>query len=441
MEARGWLETSGRLLSLAWPIILSRLGVTALTLVDGIMVGRAGVDELAYLAVASQPQQTLAAVGLAGMAGLPAAVVGAGIKEDGPGAGRWLASALAITGLIGAVLIVPLLYGEALFSAARQPPDIIAGGKPVLSWLAWSMPAVLMQQAGSLYFEALGRPRIPLYVVTGGVLLKIALNLALVPSLGAQGAAIGTVAVRWAMLAALLAAAFRPPFAGWDLVRVDLRGSAGWLRLVQLMRVGLPVASATLFESTGFLTLAGFAGTLGAESLAGYQIARNLYQPPHIPPLALGLATSIFLAGAVHRGNPSEGRATVGVGFALNNAFAIGVGGLLALFPLTMGGLFTNDGAFLAQLKLTVMITAALIVFDSIQGFVNQTLRGLSDGLVPSVIQLAAFWGVAVPLAYHLGFTRAWGLDGVLAGLCIGLAVSSAFLAFRLYRHPKLRRR
>src|SRR5205823_2087897 len=156
----------------------------------------------------------------------------------------------------------------------------------------------------------------------------------------------------------------------------------------------------------------------------GYQIARNLYQTPHVPPVALGLATSIYLASAIAQGDRRRARRTVRVGLDLNHLIAGVAGSLVALFPTALGHLFTNDLEFLAALHTALLITAVLIVFDSVQGFLNSTLRGLSDGLIPSLAVLTAFWGVAVPLAYTFAFTLGWGLEGVLGGLTIGLVLA-----------------
>jgi MATE family multidrug resistance protein len=448
-SGRTWLAIAGPILSLAWPIMLSRFGVGLLVIVDSVMVGHAGVDELAYLAAGSQPTQSLGAVGLGLMAGLPAMVVGARLGSSSsqgggrPGTGDWLASALAISFLFGAALALPLTHGQSLLALAQQPPELIRGGAPVMYALAWSMPALLMFQAASLYLEALGKPRIPLYIVASANLLKILLNLALIDGvpgvvepLGAVGASIGTSIVRWLMLGAILLAALGP---GIGRSAIGFRGF--WRRIGRLLAVGCPVALATLFEVGGFLTFAGFAGALGAAAMAGYQIARSLYQTPHIPPVALGLSTSIHLAQAVHQHDIARGRATVRVGSHLNLASVLAIAAAVALFPVSLGGLFTDDQPFLEALGTAITITAALIVFDSLQGFLNGTLRGLADGLVPSLAQLASFWGVGVPLAYWFAFRLGWGLEGVLAGLTAGLAAASLLLWLRLETHPRMRRR
>jgi multidrug resistance protein, MATE family len=273
-----WNENARQILALAGPIMVSRVGLLALATVDSIMVGRTGFEQLAYLAVAAQPQQSLGAIGQGIVSGLPAVVAGIHLRDDRAEAARWLASALILTALVGVALAGILSLGETLLRAGHQAADLAVAGEPVLRAFAWGMPAVLMFWAVSLFFESLGRPRIPLTIVLAAVAAKVLLNLVLVsgigdivPSLGALGAAISTSIVRWLMLAAILWLVTREVIA-WP----EIEWRHGFGRVGTLLTVGVPVAFATLFETGAFLTLAGFAGVLGAEALAGYQIARSL---------------------------------------------------------------------------------------------------------------------------------------------------------------------
>ena len=137
--------------------------------------------------------------------------------------------------------------------------------------------------AASLFFESLGRPHLPLYIVLAGIAAKITLNLVLISGvgltepMGALGAAISTSVVRWLMLIAIL----------W-LVRRFVTAWIGidWLGAVRgiggLMPVGVPVAFATLFEAGGFLTLAGIAGALGAEPRTHVRRHRHI-RPTELP--------------------------------------------------------------------------------------------------------------------------------------------------------------
>jgi multidrug resistance protein, MATE family len=60
-------------------------------------------------------------------------------------------------------------------------------------------------------------------------------------------------------------------------------------------------------------------------------------------------------------------------------------------------------------------------------------LRGLSDVRVPAFIAIFAYWVIAVPLGYFLGFPLKLGATGVWVGLAAGLGCAAFFLLLRFY--------
>jgi len=64
-------------------------------------------------------------------------------------------------------------------------------------------------------------------------------------------------------------------------------------------------------------------------------------------------------------------------------------------------------------------------------------LRGLEDVKVPSVVALLAYWAVALPLGYYLGFGRHLGAVGVWLGLLTGLSVVAVVLLVRFRRESQ----
>ena len=105
-------------------------------------------------------------------------------------------SAFGLAAGVGISLLAPWLvtstYGEGFAPAV-----------PVLQVLVWSLVFNVLRGGRTLYWYALGR-EMQVNVVNGAViLLQIALSLALIPPLGAVGAALGMIAVEAAALALL----------------------------------------------------------------------------------------------------------------------------------------------------------------------------------------------------------------------------------------------
>ena len=211
------------------------------------------------------------------------------------------------------------------------------------------------------------------------------------------------------------------------------------MKLRALLKVGGPIGLAAGFETAAFTALASMAGMLGAEALAGYQVAQNLYRIPFVIVAAIGIASGVRAAAAVGRGEARLIRSYGIIGMQLGGAFLVLVAGALLMFPIEAVLAFTPDPVFAESIRVAVMITAVLIVFDGAQGHLNNLLRGLSDATIPSLTQLFAFWGVATPLGYLLAFEAQWGLNGLLVGLTTGLAVGASLLLARFLLHPSVR--
>ena len=96
--------------------------------------------------------------------------------------------------------------------------------------------------------------------------------------------------------------------------------------------------------------------------------------------------------------------------------------------------LYSHDPAVVAQAGTLLLIAALFQVSDGVQVVGLGALRGLGDVKVPSVVALLAYWAVALPLGYWLGFGRHLGAPGVWAGLLVGLSIVAVVLMARFRR-------
>jgi MATE family multidrug resistance protein len=101
-----------------------------------------------------------------------------------------------------------------------------------------------------------------------------------------------------------------------------------------------------------------------------------------------------------------------------------------------IGYAFVDDQAVIALTAQLFFAVAAFQVFDGWQVVCVGALRGLADVRVPFVFTLVAYWLVALPLAYFLGY-KLWGAIGVWIALLTGLAVVSLPLIIRLWWKTK----
>lgn len=433
------------LLRLALPVMSSRAGLLVMTTVDTVMTGWVGGAELAYLALGLAPFIFLMLVGTGLLTGTVVLVAQAHGAGEFRACGRIWHLAMIDAVLAGLLAMAMLGYAEWFLNAFGQTATMAAHGAEVARMFGLGMPAMLGFVATTLFLEGLGRPQIGVAVIAIGNLLNVPLNWLFIHGAvdwsptGAAGAALATSVVRWIMLLAIVGYALWVP---WVRACGSVDGPwPTWRLQMRLLRLGIPFAVSQGLETSAFQSLTLFCGWLGETQLAAYQIAINVTAMVYMATVGLATATAIRVGRSIGAGEPGK---------ALTAAW-LGVGATLAvmllLAPAVAGGapwlaaMFTTDVDVQAVATRCLVLVAVIIVADGLQGVLSGALRGAADVWVPMAIHVASFWLVLVPAAWLLGFSAALGIDGLLWGILLGLAVAAALLTWRLLLLPSHRLR
>jgi MATE family multidrug resistance protein len=86
-----------------------------------------------------------------------------------------------------------------------------------------------------------------------------------------------------------------------------------------------------------------------------------------------------------------------------------------------------------------LIIAAIFQLSDGIQVVGLGALRGMADVKIPTLITLVAYWILALPLGYILGFSLNMGAIGIWIGLLAGLTIAAILLYIRFDRLSKRR--
>ena len=186
-----------------------------------------------------------------------------------------------------------------------------------------------------------------------------------------------------------------------------------------------------LMEASLFVATALLIGSLGADVVAGHQIAINVASVAFMLPLGVAMATTVRVGLAVGRGDAVGVRYAGYVGIAtclITQAFSCVV---MALLPHAISNLYTDD-ANVASISAQLLILAAIFQFsDGIQVTANGALRGLKDTTIPMIITTVAYWGIGMPVGWWLAFRHGMGARGMWIGLIAGLSVAAVLLFSR----------
>lgn len=447
-------------LPLAVPMVVSRLGVAAFGIADGVMLARYSTEQLAVQGVAEPLMARVMEVGMAAVtAGLAlAAQARAAGGRSALQVGQVFHNALLLALLLGGVGALAGLAGDPALRALGQPPELIEQAGRVLVILGWGVaPALVGLVCGGL-LEALGRPlRVAAAVVVAN-LLNIALNQWWifggfgVPALGAVGSAWSTWVVRMALALVLLgmlwwmagrqAYALRGRFgaAQWRAGAEQRRrgwAGAGNVAVLALLSLGLPVmagwlgAQAVAQVTALFLTLApAMVVAWGLGDAAGLRVAALLGHGP------MGLAPGAAPARPARApGEPGlllAGR-QLAVLLAAVLAAAV-VAHLMGSRPLL--ALAVHDAALVDAVIPLMPLGLLALCGDAVSVFYAAMLRSLGVLRGPFFAHLGS--GVLVlVLAWGLGFHLGLGLPGLLAAHGLSAVARALALAWMYEEHAR----
>jgi MATE family multidrug resistance protein len=433
VSAQGTLsraESTRRLATLAWPVLLGQLSVIGFGTLDTLLIARYASADLAALAVGGAAYFTTF-VGLMGVVmaigPLAGQAFGAGrLDEAGDHLHQasWLALAVTVPGLLLMAWPEPYLW------LARLPPELEAKTRTYLAVLALALPASLLFAAWRGFNTAVSRPRIVMVLQLGALAAKVPLSIVLIhgapsvglPALGLTGCAVATALVMWGQLAAAVVITRRDAFyAAFGLHRRGLhRPNAARLR--ELVKLGLPMGATLLIEVSGFTMMAIFIARLGATPVAGHQIAVNVVSILFMVPLALSNAAMTLVSQSVGARELAQARQIGWHAVQIGLALAVALGALVALGREGIVRLYTRD-------------EAVVHIADAAQTLAAFVLRAWKIATGPMVIYAISLWGVGLGGGYLLAFdvlggTPRWltGAPGYWMAATVGLVVGGVAL-------------
>lgn len=438
------------MLALAWPMVLTNLGQTAMTATDVMMMGRLGPDTLAAGALGSSLYFAPLIFGLGLiLATSPMIATELGRKRHSV---RDLRRTVR-QGLWLAVLVCIPIWGllwqaEPILIAMGQEPALAELAGAYVHWLQWAVLPFYGYIVLRSFISALERPGWALAIVFMAVAFNVLANWCFMfgnlgfPAMGIAGSGLATSLSSLLMFVGMVAVvALEPKFRRYRLFGRFWRPD--WPRFFGLLKLGLPIAGIMAFEVTIFNAAALFMGMIGAASLAAHAIAMQIASISFMVPLGLSQAVTVRVGLAF------GARSADGISRAGWTAFGLGVGFMalaampMVLWPKMLIGAFIDLGdpanATVIGLAVSFLAFAGLFqIVDGAQSVAAGMLRGLHDTKIPMIYAALGYWGVGLPLGVLLAFPFGLHGVGIWMGLSAGLAAVSVLLLSRWLRRDRL---
>lgn len=417
-------------LLLALPMMAGQVSQMLMGVADTVMVGRVGVLPLAAASFAGAILVVLFIVGLGFQIPISIFASQAHGRADHREAGEVWRHGLAIGVISGLGVAVAGTILSFFLDRFGQEPGVVLEATPYFQIVAWSLLPAMLEQGCKQFSEALGRPWLPMKVMLSAVALNVFLNWVLIygnlgaPAMGLTGAGWATliarvVSVAVMFLCLLQSAPYRPSLPEKWLAALDFS------RLWQMTKLGGPLALTLLLEVASFGVAAIMMGWISAKSLAAHQIAMNCAATTFMFPLGLSFAARIRVGHAVGSKEWTRlapiGFSAMGLGLLIMTTFSV----FLIAFNETVAGWFVQDRELILLAASLMVIAGFFQVFDGLQVIAGGSLNGLADVKMPTFFALIAYWGVTLPLAYHLAFRLGWREQGIWWAMAVGLALAA----------------
>jgi multidrug resistance protein, MATE family len=431
MEAQSerTLKWEGRqlneLLRLAWPIAVSTLSYSIMTLVDTLLVGHLGPAALAGVGLGGTTAFTMICFQFGLLRGgktLVAQAVGAGRLER--------VSAYRTTLFILAValgLLTMLLGGPAslalLHVAASQETGQAAALYLVIRNLGAPITLAGMALRETRYGEGDARSPMVATLVANVVNLALAMLFVFAWHKGVRGAAWAAVIAQAVDVAMMLAMGRR---------RGVKFGAASWAHAREVWAIGVPTGLQFMLEVGAFLLLVLLLSSLSETQMAAHQIAIQCCQFAFLPALAVAEAAAVMAGQAVGARRQELVGRVAHLGLAVATVYTGFCTLVFAFGAQRIARGFTDDASLATVAVHLLWVAAVFQTFDGANIVARAILRGVGDVRFAAVVGVVTSWMLTPPLTWLLGYRAGLGAFGGWIGLCLETIVGAAILWRRL---------
>ncbi len=433
----------GALWRLAWPLVVTQVGVMLLGVVDTLLLGRLSVEALDAVALATMWGWATLGLGVGVIAGMDPLVSQAYGDGDAEGAALALQRGLVVAALVSLPVALGWACTEPALLALGQDPKIARLAQSYNVLRAPSVPFLLAFTALRSWLSGRNIVAPAMWLAAVVNALNAVFGWALIfgklgfPRLELVGAALVASLVWVAQLFALIAiirlgGLHEGAWRAWDRRSVELSG------LAQIARLGFPIGLQLSFEGSAWSLAAMMAGWLGASALAGHTIVLNLIALWFQVPLGISMAASVRVGNLLGAGDLLGARLSGSVALALGASVMLIAAAAFVSFRTELPLLFTSDAAVVALAAGILPIAGAFQIFDGTQVVAGGLLRGAGRTRAPALANLLGYYTLALPLGAWIGSAGHLGLAGIWWALLVGLVIVSSLMLFWLRRASRL---
>ena len=403
-------------LAVAVPIMVQH-GITSfVNLLDNVMVGRVGTEEMSGVAIANQLIMVFELGifgGLSGAGIFAAQYFGSGNLEGVRNAFRIKLyiglfvcfAAIAVFLFFGRDLVMLFLQGEADVGDPETTAGHALGYLRIM--LLGFIPFMLAQVYASTLKEC-GETLLPMKAAVAAVFTNLVLNYILIfgklgfPAMGGLGAAAATVVSRFVELGIVLIGAHRHPdrYAFMQKLYRTLLVPAPLLRSVLVK--GLPLLANELLWSGSMAVLSQCYSLRGLSVVAAMNITTTVTNLFSVVMMAMGNAVAIIVGQQLGSGDLERAKDTDRKLIFFSFCLTILIGAILSLLSPYIPRIYKTEAAVQELAYLLILCAALTMPIDSLAVTGYFTIRSGGKTLITFLFDSAYSWVITIPLAWCL---------------------------------------
>jgi MATE family multidrug resistance protein len=415
------------LIRLAWPIALSMISYSVMTVVDTLLIGHVGRAELAGVGLGGVSAFVLLCFSfglLQGAKVLVSQAIGANRPDR---ADAYLGAAVIAALVIGFVTVLAGQAAALLIGHLASTEAAAHAAETYLRIRILGAPLALLYVAQREVRYAKGDPQSPMRatVAAQATNLVLAVTFIFVLKWGVAGAALATILAHGVEAGTLWSTQRLQGF-GLRLVRRE--------HIAELFRMGLPTGLQFALEVGAFATLSLMISLFSEVEMASHHIAIQVIHLSFLPALAVAEAGSVLIGQAVGAGAFDFVKRVAHLAMGITAVYAGAWSVLLALGAPLIVSAFTSDPTVISVATTLLHVAAVFQIFDACNIVARCSLRGSGDVRYAAVVGVLTSWLCTPTLAWLLGKHYKLGAFGGWVGLCLEIIVSSAILWWRIER-------
>lgn len=426
-------------LSIMWPIMITQLSLAAMNLVDTMMSGRVGTNDLAGVAIGASLWMPI----FVGMNGVMLAVtpiiahlMGSNEKHK---IHQTVTQALYLA-VITAVLV--MLFGAMLLQPILTFMDLDPSVQHIafhyLVGLSIGIIPLFISNVIRNFFDGQGFTRITMFITILAVPFNVLLNYSLIfghfglPELGGIGAGYATGLTFWIILFASVWMTFKLNVVReYNLLVKWVKPS--WKAWKEQLSIGIPMGLSIFFEASIFSVVTLLVGIMFTTiAIAANQIVISFTSLIFMIPLSISMALTIVVGYSIG-GNKLQAAKQYSYIGVLGGIGILAIGAVfLFFFKEPISYLYTKDPEVVQLASQIFMVAIIYQLSDAAQAGLQGVLRGYKDVKLPFYIAFVSYWIIGIPSGFLLSKYTDLGPTGFWIGIILGLSFAAIGFLLRL---------